>query len=100
MMDGERVIGFLCGSFGCLRPRDILTKKKGGKMYDLKLLMINRSLVKAVGILVAARRMVGKDSEVYEDLQNIEREVRDAAGECQRVLKLIKADGERSLISG
>ncbi len=69
-------------------------------MYDLKLLMVNRSLVKAIKIVVAARRMVGKNSEVFEDLVNIEREVREAAGECQRVLKLIEADAKRPLISG
>lgn len=69
-------------------------------MYDLKLGDINHALVKAIGIVVAARRMVGKDSEVYGDLLDIEREVREAASECQRVLKLIKADAERAPISG
>lgn len=99
-LEGERIIGFLCGGFGCLRSRSIFRERKGGKMYDLKVGEINHALVKSIGITVAARRMVGKDSEVYEDLQNLEREVRGAAAECQRVLALIDADGKRPLISG
>lgn len=69
-------------------------------MYDLKLGEVNHALVKGIQIIVAARWMVGKDSEVYEDLQDIEREIRQAAGECQRVLALIEADGNRPLFRG
>ncbi len=69
-------------------------------MYDLKLGEINHALVKAIGILGACKRMVGRKSDVYPDLEDIDREVREAAAECQRVLKLIKADADRPLTSG
>ena len=67
-------------------------------MYDLDLEKVNRSLVKAIRILVVVRRMIGKDGEGYSEVQDIEREIRDAASECQRVLELIKVDGTRPLL--
>lgn len=73
---------------------------KGGKMYDLKLGQINHSLIKALKVLVACKRMVGRRSEVWDDLVDTEREIRESAGECQRVLKLIEVDEVRPLISG
>ena len=73
---------------------------KGGNMYDLDLVKINRSLVKSIRILGAVRRMVGKGGEGYSELQDVEREIREGAAECQRVLVLIKEDVNRPLISG
>ncbi len=69
-------------------------------MYDLNLLMINHSLVKSIQIVEAAKRMVGKRADVWVDLNDIGREVREAAAECQRVLELIRLDGERALCDG
>ncbi len=79
------------GSFSMMR---------GGKMYDLKLGQINHALVKAIRLLVATRLLVGRKSQTYDDLMDIEREVREAAAECQRVLALIDEDAKRPLISG
>lgn len=73
---------------------------KGGKMYDLKLWAVNHALVKAIQLNAACRRMVGTKSDVHEDLVDMDREVRQAAAECQRVLALMKADADRPLISG
>lgn len=67
-------------------------------MYDLKLTDINNVLVKAIKLTVACRRMVGKGSEVYPDLMDIEREIREAAAECQRVLALGEGDNHRPLL--
>lgn len=69
-------------------------------MYNLDLEKVNRSLVLALKLTVAVRRMIGKGGPGYETTQDIEREIREAAGECQRVLELAKADANRPLISG
>ncbi len=69
-------------------------------MYDLDLVKVNKSLVKAIRVTVAARRMIGKGMTGYIALLEIEREIRDAAAECQRVLECIKQDGKRLLVTG
>ncbi len=69
-------------------------------MYDLDLKKLNGSLVKAIGLSVATRRMIGKGRDGYEEIQDIEREIREAAAECQRVLGLVEADADRPLING
>lgn len=69
-------------------------------MYDLNLLAVNHALVKSIKMCVAVRRMLGPKSDAAGDVQDIERELREAAAECQRVLELIKVDGERPLLSG
>ncbi len=69
-------------------------------MYDLKLGDINHALVISIKLTVACRRMVGRKAEIYDDLLDLERAMRDAASECQRVLELIKADVAGPLISG
>ena len=69
-------------------------------MYELDLVKVNRALVKAVKLAVATRRVIGKDNEAYSGIQDIEREVREAAGECQRVLELFEADANRPLLGG
>ncbi|KKN03861.1 hypothetical protein LCGC14_1103380 [marine sediment metagenome] len=66
-------------------------------MYNVNVLMVNRALIKAMLLNAACRRMVGKKAEVYEDLVNMESEMREAAQECQRVIKLIKEDGNKPL---
>lgn len=69
-------------------------------MYDLNLLAVNGALVTAIKLSVAARRVIGKAGEGYDAIMDIEREIREAAAECQRVLGLIKSDGNRPLIDG
>lgn len=69
-------------------------------MYDIDLEKLNRALVKSVRLCVALRRRFGEvnaDKAVFMDL---EREIRDAAGECQRVLGLVEADADRPLLEG
>ena len=68
-------------------------------MYDLDLEKVNHSLVKAIRLSVACRRMIGKGLPGYEEIQDIEREIREAAAECQRVLELIEADANRPLLN-
>lgn len=69
-------------------------------MYDLDLKKVNGSLVKAIKLSYAVRRMIGKGMSGYETMLDIEREIREAAEECQRVLGLIEADANRPLIVG
>ncbi len=69
-------------------------------MYDLNLVLVNHALVKAIKINAACRRMVGPKSEASQDLGDIDREIRVAAAECQRVLDLMEADANRPLIGG
>jgi len=68
-------------------------------MYDLKLLQVNHGLVKAIKVVAACKRMVGPKSEVWGDLLDIDREIRAAASECQRVLELAEADENRPLLT-
>lgn len=68
-------------------------------MYDFKIGMVNHALVKAVQLIGCCRRMVDRKSDVYADLTDIDREVREAARECQRVLDLIEADVNRPLVT-
>ena len=69
-------------------------------MYDIDLLKMNHGLVKALQVTVAARRMIGKGNTGYIAVQEIESEIRAAAAECQRVLVLVEADGNRPLLTG
>lgn len=69
-------------------------------MYELDLKKLNATLVKAIKLAVATRRVIGKDGEGYSEIQDIEREIREAAAECQRVLLLVEADGSRPLLTG
>lgn len=69
-------------------------------MYELDVVKVNRSLVKALKLTYACRLLVTKGGDGYEGLLDIEREIREAATECQRVLEEVKADAARPLISG
>ncbi len=69
-------------------------------MYDLDLKKLNGSLVKSVKLLAAVRRSFGLAWKQYPELQDLNREIREAAGECQRVLELVEADADRPLING
>lgn len=68
-------------------------------MYDLDVEKVNSTLVKALKLAVGARRLIGKSGAGYSEIQDIEREIREAAAECQRVLGLVAADAERPLIN-
>ena len=67
-------------------------------MYDLDLEKVNRSLVKAVQLVGAVRRMLDWKGEVRKVVEGLEMEIREAAVECQRVLTLMKEDESRPLL--
>jgi len=69
-------------------------------MYELDLVKLNGSLVKAVRWCVAIRRFFGKEAVEHAHFMDLEREIREAAAECQRVIELVKTDANRPLISG
>ena len=69
-------------------------------MYDIDLEKMNRGLLKAVKLVSAVRRMLDWKGEVRVVVEDLEREVRAAAAECQRVLELVEADENRPLING
>ena len=69
-------------------------------MYDIDLVKLNRSLVKAVRLAVACRKMIGPRGDGCNEILDLEREIRAGAAECQRVLELVEADADRPLISG
>lgn len=69
-------------------------------MYELDLVKLNVSLVKSVALCVAIRRFFGKDAAEHAHFMDLEREIREAAAECQRVLGLVEADADRPLIGG
>lgn len=69
-------------------------------MYDIDLVKMNRGLVKAVRLVVAVRKYFGKEAADDAGCGDLEREIREAAGECQRVLGLVEADANRPLIGG
>jgi len=68
-------------------------------MYDIDLEKLNRGLVKSVRMCVAIRRHFGNEAAKFAEFGDLEREIREAAGECQRVLELQKADADRPLIT-
>ena len=69
-------------------------------MYDLDLEKLNRSLVKSVKLIVAVRRMLSPEDAGLVEVGDLEREIREAASECQRVLGLVDADAHRPVITG
>ena len=69
-------------------------------MYDMDVEKLNKALVKSVRLCVALRQHFGQAAVDRADFMDLEREIREAAGECQRVLKLVKADAERTLLEG
>lgn len=70
----------------------------GGTMYNLDLKKLNSSLVKSIKLCVAVRRHLGKGAVEYSGMMDVEREIREAAAECQRVLGLVEADADRPLL--
>lgn len=67
-------------------------------MYNLDLVKVNHALVKSVQLVAAVRRLLGPKSDVKEELNEMSRELRWAAAECQRMLKHIKEKGSRLLL--
>lgn len=67
-------------------------------MYEIDLVKMNRGLVKAVKLVSAVRRMLDWKGEVRKVVVDLEREIREAAAECQRVLALVKEDENRPLL--
>ena len=74
------------------------SRKVGGEMYDLNLTKVNKILCDSIRLVAAIRRMVGPNSDIKDELMDMNRELREAAAECQRVAKLIKEDVERPLM--
>lgn len=68
-------------------------------MYEIDLEKMNRGLVKAVKLAGAVRRMLDWKGEVRKVVVDLEREIREAAAECQRVLELAKEDKNRPLLT-
>ena len=69
-------------------------------MIEIDIARVRVAAVKAVRLVVACRTLakpVGLDTP---DLKALETEFRDAAGELQRVEKLMKEDRNRPLIGG
>lgn len=89
-----------CGVFCCGSGGGSSLERGVGMMYELDLVKVNRSMVKSVRLIVAVGRMVPKDDELRVMIKDLEREMREAAAECQRVLALVEAEGKRPLISG
>ncbi len=69
-------------------------------MYNLDLTKVNHSLVKAIKLSAAVRRLIGPRGDGCNEIGDLDRELRGAAGECQRVLELVEADAKRPLIRG
>ncbi len=96
-------MSLLCWAFGvrCFgSDGGSFLKRTDGIMYDLDLVKVNKSLVKALQLSGAVRRSLGRDAVEHSRILDLEREIREAAVECQRVLELIKADANRPLIGG
>lgn len=91
MMDGERVIGFLCGAFGCLRTRNILTKMKGGIMIEVDLRGLSEICCRQLQVLVGVRNLCAEHGEDVEWVLDWERDVAKAAKEI-RLLREAKGD--------
>ncbi len=68
-------------------------------MYNFDLEKVNRSLVKCLKLVMAVRRMLGPRSDVCNEVDSLDLEIREAGAECQRVLELAKADADRPLIT-
>lgn len=68
-------------------------------MIEVDLVKVNSAMVKSVKILRSIRRSFGLAWKEYPELQDLEREIREAAAECQRVLELVEADANRPLLN-
>ncbi len=68
-------------------------------MYDLNLAKGNHCLKEGIKLVGAIRRLVGPNAGITGELQDMDRELREAASECQRVLEAIGADGNRPLLT-
>lgn len=69
-------------------------------MYNLDLAKVNHCLVIAIKLNAAVRRMVGPNSDIKDEIIDMDRELREAASECQRVIKCMAADKGREATLG
>jgi len=67
-------------------------------MYDIDLEKMNRALVKSVRLVGAVRGMIGGSDRGHDEVDDLSRELRAAAAECQRVLGLEAEDRNRPLL--
>lgn len=67
-------------------------------MYNIDLVKLNKVLVKSVRLCVAIRKHFGQDAADHAQFMDLEREIRDAAAECQAALALAQADANKPLI--
>lgn len=67
-------------------------------MYGFDLIKLNRTLIGSIKLVGACQRLLGPKSDVKDHLGDLNRELREAASECQRVLKLIERDNGRLLL--
>ena len=56
--------------------------------------------MKAIKLSGAVRRLIGPRGDGCNEIRDLDRELRDAAAECQRVLELVEADANRPPVTG
>lgn len=67
-------------------------------MHNLDLVKVNHALIVSIKLVGACRRMVGPKSDINNELIDINRELREAAAECQRVLVFMEEKRSRFLL--
>ena len=67
-------------------------------MHNLDLVKVNKALVDSIGLLAAVRRLLGPNSDAKDELLDMNRELRLAAAECQRILDYMKEQRSRLLL--
>lgn len=67
-------------------------------MHNLDLVAVNHALVQSIKMLAAVRRMLGPNSDVKDEVREMDRELRLAAAECQRIIKYMAEKNSRLLL--
>ncbi|MCK5480825.1 MAG: hypothetical protein KAJ06_06750 [Gammaproteobacteria bacterium] len=73
--------------------------KVGGEMYKFDVEKVNHSLINAIKLVAACRRMLGPKSEAKDNLVDLNRELRESAAACQKLMEVSKADEARFLLN-
>lgn len=58
--------------------------KVGGTVGKLNIRKVNSALCKSLRLVVASKNLIGAVGFRCEEVKDLEREIREAAGECQR----------------
>ncbi len=67
-------------------------------MHNLDLVKVNHCLVQSIQMLAAVRLLVGPNSEIKNEILDMNRELRAAAAECQRVIKFMEERKSKLLL--